>query len=116
MPQLCLLSAAPADVNIFASCGHLIFQLLASLANLFTALFKQVKWNWARAAADVKRNLDSLFAFSFMWSIGGSITDEGEGYAKMDAFIRAQKAFSQVPMPCLVFSSRWLRMYRQGDV
>ncbi len=40
--------------------------------------------------------MDSLFAFSFMWSIGGSITDEGEGYAKMDSFMRAHRAFSQV--------------------
>ena len=104
-------------------------QLLASLANLFTALFKQTKWIWTRPvngrhgagtleawsydhthpkrwslsltraltlSADLKRNLESLFAFAFMWSIGGSITDEGDGYAKMDTFIRGQRAFAQV--------------------
>lgn len=95
-------------------------QQVVSLTNLFLAMFKQVKWKWNSSVtgerepacvavsawvadgavrtprADLTRNVGSLFAFAFLWSIGGSITDEGDGYAKMDTFMRSHKAFSQV--------------------
>jgi len=73
-------------------------QTVATLCRLFTALIRTAGeknketgaapgLNMERPIEDLKKIIDSLFAFSYVWSIGGTITSEG--YEKFDNLLKA---------------------------
>ena len=72
-------------------------QQATSLCNLFTALITSAKdhldWKNGDEAA-LRKHVDSFFAFSYVWSLGGSIAEEG--FDKFDNFVRGLPAFNQV--------------------
>jgi dynein heavy chain len=88
-----------------ASCSEPIpstdTQTAASLCRLLTAMIRTAGekdkatgaapgLDFGRPAEDVTRVLDSMFAFAFTWSVGGSIA--GDGYERFDAWMRGHKA------------------------
>ncbi|KAA0150075.1 hypothetical protein FNF29_05515 [Cafeteria roenbergensis] len=73
-------------------------QLTTSLCSLFTSLLGREKKGTSLdlSLPDEKLLpvLDRLFAFSFVWAIGGSI--DGEAYAEFDSFCRGHSTLSTV--------------------
>ena len=103
---LALFAATVDDGLAFrrASCAEPIpttdLQTVASLCRLLTAMVRgagergkdtgsPVGLDLTRPADELTRVLDAMFAFAYVWTVGGSISSEH--YEKFDAFVRGHK-------------------------
>lgn len=77
-------------------------QSVTSLCRLFTALLREfgersseagakpLGLDMARPVEDLRKVIDSLYAFAYVWSIGGSVASDC--HDRFDAFVRGHKA------------------------
>lgn len=69
-------------------------QLATSLCNLFTSMLRDAKPDFTRDAFDLNRMLTNLYAFSFLWTIGGCV--HSDGWDAFDSFMRNHGTFDKV--------------------
>ena len=69
-------------------------QQATSLCRLVDALLAQNKEKWDRPDDDLVKMIENLYAFAYVWSIGGSLAQDG--FERFDNFVRNHSAFDRV--------------------